>query len=225
MELIYITPELWQTAEMEKLTKSFIQFCIAFDKDKVRKDSKNPFLKNAYVSLDNILNTVRPLLAANGLMITQDLAGDYITTQLMHESGQFKGSKMHFLPMKVNSGTNALQAMGGGITYAKRYAISALLGLSSEIDDDGQGNKDKQIAPKKKAAPKKAKELKTYPVGNYEKGAKGIHEGKCTIMDIEKNFKLSDAAKKVLLGMVLKLEGNDTNMIAPQSHHEKYPTQ
>ena len=41
-----------------------------------------------------------------------------------------KGSKMHFLPMKVNSGTNALQAMGGGITYAKRYAIAALLGLS-----------------------------------------------------------------------------------------------
>jgi len=201
MELIYITPELWQTSEIEKLTKAFVKFTIAFDNANLKKDCKNPFLKNSYVSLDNILNTIRPLLSANGLVITQDLAGGFITTQLMHESGQFKGSGMHFLPMKVNSGTNALQAMGGGITYAKRYAIAALLGLSVDNDDDGNGTKDKDIAPPKK---------KAYPVKSYEKAAKSIYEGKCTIMDIEEKFKLSDNAKKVIKGMVLGLADKET---------------
>lgn len=201
MNIIYITPELWQTEEIEKVTKAFVKFNMAFDKDKMSKDSKNPFLKNSYVSLDNILNTIRPLLSANGLIITQDLAGDYITTQLMHESGQFKGSKMHFNPMKVNSGTNALQAMGGGITYAKRYALAAMLGLSADIDDDGNSDKNKTIAPKKKPATKK----KVYPVINYEKGAFALHEGKTTLADIKKVYTVSASVEKVLKEMVFKL--------------------
>ena len=59
---------------------------------------------------------------------------------------------MPFHPMSGNKGTNALQELGGGITYAKRYAISAMLGISVDADDDGQSSKIKaqELKPKKK---------------------------------------------------------------------------
>jgi hypothetical protein len=68
-------------------------------------------------------------------MLIQSLAGLEVITQLLHVSGQFIASKVGFIPMQGNN-TNALQNAGGGLTYLKRYAISALLNLNSEDDDD-----------------------------------------------------------------------------------------
>ena len=109
--------------------------------------------------------------------------------------------------MKVNSGTNALQAMGGGLTYAKRYAIAALLGLSVDTDDDGNGDKNKTIAPKKKPS---------YPVANYTKGAKSIYEGKCTLKEIEGEYTVSAAAKKTINAIVDKFAKKDSIKMAQQ---------
>lgn len=104
------------------------------------------------MTLDNILNTVRPILTKNGLVIIQALAGEYLITTIYHVSGQFIQSEMPFHPMSGNKGTNALQELGGGITYAKRYAISAMLGISVDTDDDAQSSKIKpeQLKTKKK---------------------------------------------------------------------------
>jgi hypothetical protein len=141
MNLIYLTPQLWQTEEVNDLTSALVAFQQAFDKVSLKKDAKNPHLRNQYLSLDNIINTVRPLLVDAGLTIVQDLAGDYLTTVIYHTSGQFRGSAMPFSPMAGNAGTNILQQLGGGITYAKRYALSAALCISVDTDDDGQSAK------------------------------------------------------------------------------------
>ena len=204
MSIINLTPETWQTENINELVTALINFQIAFQKVSLKKDSKNPFLKNTYVSLDNLINTTRPLLAANGLVITQELAGKSLVTTLLHSSGQFKGSLYDFNPMEASKGTNSLQEQGGGITYAKRYTWSALLGVS--VDTDTDGNQPNQ--PTKKQAPKKKP---TYPVKNYTKGANGIFSGKCTLADIKANFVVSNAAEKTILNMVAQLIDQQEN--------------
>ena len=145
MNLIYLTPQLWQTEQTNDLTSALVAFQQAFNKVSLKKDAKNPHLRNQYLSLDHLINTVRPLLADAGLTVVQDLSGEYLTTVIYHISGQFRGSAMPFSPMSGNKGTNALQELGGGITYAKRYALSAALCISVDTDDDGQSAK---IQPK-----------------------------------------------------------------------------
>jgi len=202
MSIINLTPETWQTEKINELVTALINFQLQFQKVSLKKDSKNPFLKNSYVSLDNLINTTRPLLAANGLVITQELAGKSLVTTLLHISGQFKGSLYDFNPMDSSKGTNSLQEQGGGITYAKRYTWSALLGVSVDTDTDGNTpNQPTKKAPKKQAPKKK----QPYPVKNYTKGAQGIFSGKCTLDDIKANYTLSNAAEKAILNMVAKL--------------------
>ena len=137
MDIIKISEQFQMTADISELSKALLKFQEGFEKTSLKKDAKNGGLRNEYLSLDNLLNTVRPLLTKCGLILSQDLAGDYLATTLMHVSGQFKTTFMPFNPMDANRGVNTLQAIGGGITYAKRYAIGAVLCISVDTDDDG----------------------------------------------------------------------------------------
>lgn len=105
---------------------------------RISKDASNPFHKNQYATLDNILDTIRPILSKNGLSIMQLPSGDGQTiemrTLLIHTSGQFIESPI----MTMRATKNDAQALGSLITYAKRYQIGAILGLSTgDVDDDG----------------------------------------------------------------------------------------
>lgn len=97
----------------------------------------NPFFKSKYAPLNEILNDVRPLLSKHGLSVLQSPGGDgnniTVTTLLMHESGEWIESQE--LVLKADKPT--AQGAGSAITYARRYALSAVLGISSEDDDDG----------------------------------------------------------------------------------------
>lgn len=187
MEVVYLTPQLWQTEDITKLSKSLITFAKDFDAASLKKDAKNPHLRNSYLSLDNILNTVRPLLYKNGLTIMQDLAGDYLITTILHESGQYRGSAMPFNPMAGNKAVNNLQQIGGGITYAKRYAISAILAISVDTDDDG--NSMKTIIPAKKTE---------LPKGMYQH-ALSAYNRDGNFEAVEQKYTLSAATKKTIL--------------------------
>ena len=141
-----------QTDNLSELILAMVNFNSEFQTTKLVKDGKTDHLKNKYLTLDNILNTVRPILTKHGLVIVQALAGEYLVTTIYHVSGQYIKTDMPFHPMSGNKGTNALQELGGGITYAKRYAISAMLGISVDADDDAQSSKIKpeQLKTKKK---------------------------------------------------------------------------
>jgi hypothetical protein len=97
----------------------------------------NPFFKSKYAPLQDILNLVRPLLSKHGLSILQIPSGDgekiIITTMLMHESGEWIES----CPLVLKADKPTAQGAGSAITYGRRYALSAVLGISSEDDDDG----------------------------------------------------------------------------------------
>lgn len=159
MQTQHITADYYQSETITDLIQSLVKFQIAFQNSSLKKDAKNEHLRNGYVSLDNLLNVIRPILSENNLVIVQSLAGDYLTTVLYHASGQFIGSNMPFTPMNGSKVTNALQELGGGITYAKRYSLSALLQISVDVDNDGQDSKLKSEQLKKAPAKKKVESI------------------------------------------------------------------
>ncbi len=97
-----------------------------------------------YAKLDQALEIARPLLTKFGLSITQ-LCGDWlenekapclvVETMLMHSSGQWLSTKT-VLPVDL-SGTrfSSAQQAGKVISYARRYALLAILGMAQEDDD------------------------------------------------------------------------------------------
>jgi len=99
----------------------------------IKTDTVNPYFNSKYASMSNILKTVTPILNECGLSIVQMVnAENTLTTILMHESGEYIGSTMNMMPIKTDP-----QAQGSAITYARRYAVGAILSLSIDEDDDG----------------------------------------------------------------------------------------
>ena len=110
----------------------------------VGHDAKNPGFKrggeaSGYASLQHILETVRPILSANGLWVAHinspSEGGVCVTTRLFHESGE----TLDLGTMSVPADKQSAQAFGSAMTYARRYGLLAALGIvTDEIDDDGK---------------------------------------------------------------------------------------
>lgn len=119
----------------------------------------NAFLKNKYAPLNEVLNTVRPVLAENGFSVIQtpkvDEKGDVLVqTILMHKSG----AMISFPSLKSKAVKADIQGLGAAITYLRRFAISSILGVASENDDDGDSNSSKNKKPTKPTANKLTEE-------------------------------------------------------------------
>jgi hypothetical protein len=99
---------------------------------KVNKDLVNPHFKNKYASLSNIIEAVTPHLTANGLTIVQMPTQEGLETLLLHGSGEYIGSTSTIVAKDASNP----QSVGSAITYARRYAIGAVLSLNIDEDDD-----------------------------------------------------------------------------------------
>lgn len=100
------------------------------------KDSANPFFKSKYADLASCWDACRKQLTANGLCVVQTTeiqdGAVVVVTTLAHSSGQWMRG---VLPVKTKD--DGPQAQGSGITYARRYALAAIVGLA-QIDDDAE---------------------------------------------------------------------------------------
>jgi hypothetical protein len=102
-----------------------------------------------YAGLPSILEVINPLLVKNGLVITQPLEildGERrVKTFLYHiESGENLESTM-IVPQVTFTGMNDYQALGSGITYIRRYALSSILGIVTDEDNDGAAGQGSKI--------------------------------------------------------------------------------
>ena len=106
----------------------------AIVKDRVAKIG--PGREYRYADLATILATVRPVLGAHGLALTQrtQIRGDAIVllTELRHASGEVLDSEYPVAAIGIKH-----QDMGGALTYARRYALCGLVGIAADEDDDG----------------------------------------------------------------------------------------
>jgi hypothetical protein len=103
------------------------------------KDAENPHLKSKYANLSSVWDAVREPLANNGLSVTQTFAPSEpgtitVVSTLLHKSGEWIES-----PLTLPVGQATAQGCGSAITYARRYGLSALLGVVADDDDDGHG--------------------------------------------------------------------------------------
>jgi hypothetical protein len=98
------------------------------------KKSENPFFKSAYLDLNDLLNAVKPLLEAEGLILLQPINETLVGTEIYDsESNELiKGSYLR-IPENITDP----QKIGSCITYFRRYTLKSLLAIA-EKDDDGQ---------------------------------------------------------------------------------------
>ena len=101
-------------------------------------DSKNPHFRNRYASLKSCLDTVRPVLARHGLVLSQfvvssENGADRLVTRLLHQSGQFVEDEGISLV-----GSDNMQKLGSAMSYGRRYGLLSVLGLVGDPDDDAE---------------------------------------------------------------------------------------
>lgn len=110
--------------------------------EKVDKDGKNPFFKSEYTTLGASIEACKQALNDNNFIVLQpiesDTEGVYVCTTIIHTSGEKITSRMRITVAK----TNDPQAQGSAITYARRYALKALLCMSDFDDDGNEANKE-----------------------------------------------------------------------------------
>jgi len=156
----------------------------------VKKDSNNPFFKSKYASLSNILDVIHDPLQESGLIFSQlptDANG--LTTILMHaESGEFIQATYEMQPTK-----NDPQGRGSAITYQRRYALAAILGLN--IDDDDDGNAASQPASQQTTDDKpwlnKTEKDKVTLTKEWKQVVAALQKGIRTIEQVKTAYKLS----------------------------------
>jgi len=141
---------------------------------------KIPRNKNAnygtYADLDSIHEAVFPILSSHGLawttLIGTDEAGnDVLNYRLIHVSGDtLEGS------LRLRLTQDNMQQLGSAVTYARRYAICAVIGITADEDDDGNTASGRSADGKgeTKSAPKRypARKPDVFP----EEPAIDIHE-------------------------------------------------
>jgi hypothetical protein len=129
-----------------------------------KKDMANPFFKSKYADLASVWDACREPLGKHGLSVSQmpETRDNQVIvyTILMHSTGEWLASELAMAPTK-----NDPQGIGSCITYARRYALSAIVGISPEDDDGNAASGTKNAAvrtteptpvaapPKKAAAP------------------------------------------------------------------------
>ena len=162
----------------------------------IKKDAANPFFKGSkYATLPHILSVITPILKKNGLVLIQPVINTCVVTKLIHiDTGQMIESVYDIICKDV---TNA-QQLGSGVTYARRYSLSSLLGLNIDdgSDDDGN-NATGNVAPQSKAI---AKEELTPKHPTWLKAKEHLQTGGL-LEDIERKYTISVENKKLLIAL------------------------
>lgn len=124
------------------------------------KDSANPYFKSKYADLESVWSACRKPLTDNGLSVIQTSQptkhGLMLVTTLAHSSGEWIRGYMPILAKDATA-----QSQGSGITYARRYALAAIVGVYQTDDDaeaaqgrgftnDPRGDLGKNVDAKKK---------------------------------------------------------------------------
>jgi ERF superfamily protein len=152
MRNLYYHPQPSFPVRFEKITGGIVnssnvivKLAVALSKaqaemPRVKFDAKNPFIKNNYATLGAVIDASRPILAKNGLSLSQFPVSQEgrigIRSVLMHESGEFIEDTITLVP-ETSKGLSINQTAGVTITYLRRYAWVSILGMYAEEDTDG----------------------------------------------------------------------------------------
>lgn len=125
-----------KSENIEEIAKALKDF--RFELKQPVKDASNPFFKSKYTTLDKVIEAIDQTAPNFGLSFTQWAVSNEqgnvgVETLLLHSSGQY----IHYDALYMKPEKNTPQAIGSCLTYSRRYTISAIFGITSDEDDDG----------------------------------------------------------------------------------------
>jgi hypothetical protein len=174
------------------------------------KDSKNPFFKSSYSSLAAVWSACRKPLSDNGLSVVQTT--EYlpespdmviVDTRLCHSSGEWIQGRLVMKPVKADP-----QGIGSCLTYARRYALSAMVGIAPE-DDDGNAATGKveghKVYPLKVSKPEMPK---VDGMGQDLPPEQDVPEPDMTDMGVEPLLISGSALHKSIEGLIVQYQVN-----------------
>jgi hypothetical protein len=123
----------------------------------------------SYADLPKIFEVINPLLKKHGLGFTQVLTSE---------------ESKCAIPYVQLKGMNDYQAFGSGVTYYRRYALSAALGLVTDKDTDASGEQ--------------VKKLPSIDAKRFQDALKAIADGKVTKEKITSAFQLTESQTEML---------------------------
>ncbi len=195
-------------SELAKALSSFQGKMVA-----VKKDAVNPFYKSKYATLDTIWETIRNPLAENGLSVTQTLGftlegKSFLETTLYH-GGEWTSGQQLLNPVKDDP-----QSFGSAISYARRYGLSAILGIVADEDDDANIATKPEPKAELKAPPPPSSD--TDPGTIIKEGGRENKEGKISPAQTKKIYAsvkekgiTADQAKAYLKEVFHKMSTNE----------------
>lgn len=162
------------------------------------KDAKNPFFKSTYVTLDGVVKAIDEGIKGTGLSYSQEATSEEnqvsVSTHIFHTSGEF----ISYDPLSLPTTKADAQAFGSAITYAKRYALGAAFGVTSDVDDDGNNTSGKN-------APKSTNTNKTNNnQAGLSKAQRDILMNKMTEFANSQGFTLKEAENKLFAYLKIK---------------------
>jgi len=190
-----------------------------------------------YADLESVLGSVERPLADEGLVLSQSgvtVDGQpMLRTSLVHvKTGQVISSD---IPL-VSKNMNDPQQLGGSITYARRYGITALLSIVADDDDDGNTSAGKQAdgKPKKKEPEVKPEQVQEalaveqnipnklvdaliveYQRAGFDKDREMIAEIRAVVgRDFKQLAELTEAEARAAAGHARKVKRGDAERLA-----------
>lgn len=184
-----------KSESIKQIATALITFHVKVNK--IPKDSSNPFFKSKYASLSAILDAITDPLNESGLSFCQFPSGEHgLTTILMHTSGEWISSEYSMRPSKDDP-----QGVGSAITYQRRYALAAILGLN--IDEDDDGNAASKPTEKKAEVKQPQKEWLNPNTKQWTSAIDYLNAGGA-IESIEKKYRITTANREMLLSETIE---------------------
>ena len=123
------------------MTKEITKALCKFIQEVGTIEEKSDAQYGKFADLSGVLSVVNPVLARNGLIVTNTTKiiedKNILTVQLLHISGESLPPSEILLPKGIAK--NELYSTGQALTYFKRYLLLGLLNLTAGIPDhDGQ---------------------------------------------------------------------------------------
>ena len=186
-----------------------------------------------YATLDSLIDMLRAVLPKHGLWFIQmpTRTGDKsaLSTMVIHSSGEWIEDTIEMTDTELQGKANDTQKIGASITYYRRYALSAIFGVSADEDVDGNVNNIQRPAakPQTQARPAEAKpqaQQKKNPTpyleadfkkriesGETEESVLKYYADILKTDDVRSIEKLSDVEKSTLANAIYKMKKEAEN--------------
>ena len=154
--------------------------------ESVKKNAKNPHFKNTYADINAIIEAVEPVLLKYNLILIQPIQDGKVFSRIVDcENGDFVDSCIE-LPNITDP-----QKLASCVTYYRRYTLTSLMSLQTELDDDG--NTASQATKTQKPRMEQDR---------FEKGLAKVDKGEMSKDEFKKalsGFELTEVQSKALL--------------------------